>query len=360
MAETRDDLLRELGIESRRSGAENLFFLQAVAERSGMGLTDLQCITILTETGPITAGRLAEEMGLTTGAITGVVNRMERAGYVRREKDPDDGRRVVIRPVTEELERAGANLFGSTARELGALLAEYGDRDLAVLLDFTRRTNAMTERASARVRAASAGGEGRESTAPLGAVERGRLVFANGAYRLTLRAAPGLGDLYRAQFEGTAPKIEVEGGTVTIRYPKRFFGLVGSRSQPGEIALNAAVPWAIEVRGGAYQLEADLRGVELTSFVSTWGFAENELTLPQPTGPVPIRLSGGTSNVRISRPAGVEARVVVQGGVGTLTFDGRLFDALDGKARLQSPGYDGATDRYEIEISGGANGITIR
>src|SRR4051794_10874814 len=108
MRREREELLRDLELENRRSNAEGLSYLQAVAERSGMNLTDLHCINILTLAGPIAAGRLAEEMGLTTGAITGVVNRLERAGYVRREKDPADARRVVIRPVVEALERAGA------------------------------------------------------------------------------------------------------------------------------------------------------------------------------------------------------------------------------------------------------------
>lgn len=360
MTGARDELLLEMGVETRKSTAGGVFLLQAVAERSGMNLTDLQCIAILTSLGPITAGHLAEEMGLTTGAITGVVNRMELAGYVRREKDPGDGRRVVIRPVVEALERAGASFFGSTERELNVLLAEYGDRDLAVLLDFTRRANAMTEQATARIRAAPEGDEGDDFSAPLGATERGQLVFANGASQLTFRVGSSMADLYRARFEGVSPKVEAKGGIVTVRYPKRLFGLVGGRSQTGEITLNPAVPWAIEVRGGAYTIEADLGGVELTSFVSTSGFSEIDLTLPGPSGAVPIRLSGGASNVRIRRPTGVEARVSVKGGVGTLTFDGQRFDALGGKVRFQSPGYDGASDRYEIEIAGGASEITIR
>ena len=137
-----------------------VLLLQAVAQRSGMNLTDLQCINILTSTGPIDAGRLAEMMGLTTGAITGVINRMERMGYARREKDPDDGRRVVIRPVPEELERVGADVFGSfEKRALDPLVSKYDDRDLAVVLDLMRRSNAMTEREIARIRTESQGDE---------------------------------------------------------------------------------------------------------------------------------------------------------------------------------------------------------
>src|SRR5918997_765250 len=154
MTKKRVELLRELELENRRSNAEGLSYLQAVAERSGMNLTDLQCTNILTSTGPIAAGRLAEEMGLTTGAITGVVNRLERAGYVRREKDPADARRVVVRPDMEALERAGAGFLGSQERVLDALLADYDDRDLAVFLEILRKANAITREETARLRSA--------------------------------------------------------------------------------------------------------------------------------------------------------------------------------------------------------------
>jgi len=360
MSNKREELLRELKVENRKSTAESMFLLQAVAERSGMNLTDLQSITILTSTGPISAGRLAEEMGLTTGSVTGVIDRMERAGYVRREKDPNDGRRVIVRPVSEKLERAGAGFFASQGRVLGELMSEYDDRYLAVFLDLMRKSNAMTREETARIRAASRGGEGGEFSAPLGSAQRGRVVFANGASHLTLRAASGMDDLYRARFEGAAPKAKVEAGTVTFRYPRRFGGLFDWSSHPGEVTLNAAVPWAIEVRGGAYQTEADFGGLNLTSFVLKGGISELELRLPEPSGVVPVRLSGGAYKVSINRPDGVEARLKVKSGASKLTFDGQSFDAVGSNVRLQSPGHEGASDRYEIEVSGGASEISVR
>ena len=357
--ENREELLRELEEENRRSTTGAVLLLQAVAQRSGMNLTDLQCINILTSTGPIDAGRLAEMMGLTTGAITGVINRMERMGYARREKDPVDGRRVVIRPVPEELERVGADVFGSfEKRALDALVSEYDDRDLAVVLDLMRRSNAMTEREIARIRAGSQGDNDGEFATPLGSVESGRLKFANGAFRLTLRAASGMDDLYRARFDGPPPKVEVEDGTVTFRYSRRLqlFG----RSHPGEVTLNDAVPWGVEVRGGAARTQADLSGLELSSFVLKGSISDLALTLPEPSGVVPVRLSGGASKVSIRRPAGVEARLSLKGGASELSFDEQSFDALGGKVRLQSPGYDGASDRYDIEVSGGASELTVQ
>lgn len=360
MADEREALLREVEAEHRRAPAEGLALLQAVAERSGLNLTDLQCLTILAATGPLTAGRLAELMGITTGAVTGVVNRIERAGYVRREKDPDDGRRVVVSPIPEELARARAGLFDPRERGLGALLAAYDDRDLAVALDVLRKSNALTREETARIRATSEGGEGGEFSAPLGAAEQGRLVFANGAYRLALRAASGMDDLYRARFGGPAPKVEVAGGTVTFRFPRRLGGLLDRRGQPGEVTLNAAVPWAIEVRGGAYRVEANLGGLTLTSLVLTRGVSDVDLALPEPSGAVPIVLAGSANKVGIRRPAGVRARLSVRGTVSKLTFDEQSFDVMGGQVRLQSPGYETAADRYEIEITGSANDITIR
>lgn len=361
MSKKREELLRELEEESRKSTLDGVYFLQAVAERSGMNLTDLQCLAILTSTGPITAGRLAEEMRLTTGSVTGVVDRMERAGYVRREKDPEDGRRVVVRPVMEKLERAGAGFFGSQERVLDKLLSEYDDRDLEIILDFMRKTTVFTREEIARIRAASEGGEGGEFSVSLGSVRSGRVVFANGAARLTLRSASGMDDLYRARFEGPLPKVEVADGIVTFRYPRRLGVLFEWRNRSGgEVTLNAAVPWEVEVRGGAYKVEADLSGLKLTSFVLTRGFSNVNLTLPEPSGVVPVRLSGGASKVNIRRPAGVEAHLSMKGGASKLTFDGQSFDAVGGTLRLQSPGHREASDRYEIEVSGGASEITIR
>ena len=356
----REELIRELEVESLRGTMGAVLLLQAVTRRSGMNLTDLQAINILTSTGPLDAGRLAEMMGITTGAVTGVINRMERMGYARREKDPDDGRRVVIQPVPEELERVGADVFGSHERRaLEALVSDYDERDLALFLDLMRRSNNMTEEEIDRIWASSEGAEEGVFATSLNSVKSGRLVFANGASRLTLRAGSRMDDLYQARFEGTPPKIKVRDGTMTFRRSRRF-QLFDPRRHAEEVTLNAAVPWEIEVRGGAARTEADLRGLELTSFVLKGGISDLTLTLPEPSGVVPIRLSGGAAKAGIRRPAGVEARLSVNGGVSKLTFDEQSFDALGGKVRLQSPGYDEASDRYEIEVSGGASELTVR
>ena len=128
------------------------------------------------------------------------------------------------------------------------LINSYDDQALAILLDFARKTDALTREETARIRGASEGVSGDGLVAPLGSTTSGRLVFTNGAYRIAIRADPGIDDLYQARFESPAPTFTVQRGR-SVRYPKRFE--LFSRPQPGEISLNASVPWSIEVRGGA-------------------------------------------------------------------------------------------------------------
>ena len=124
----------------------------AVADRVGMNATDLEALDLLTMHGPMPAGRLAELTGLTSGAITGLVDRLERAGYARRERDPGDRRRIFVSSIPERL-REIAPLYESMAGATAELLARYDDEELALLLDFATRANAMTLEEIARLRA---------------------------------------------------------------------------------------------------------------------------------------------------------------------------------------------------------------
>src|SRR5262245_22826573 len=101
-------------------------FHQAVADRLGLNPTDHKCADFLWTRGPMTAGELAELTGLTTGAITGVIDRLERGGFVRREDDPGDRRRVVVRAVPKRLRQIG-RLFEDVAARMAELSARYTD-----------------------------------------------------------------------------------------------------------------------------------------------------------------------------------------------------------------------------------------
>src|SRR5436309_13725401 len=94
--EKRDEVLVELARELRQFSGLGASFFRAAAARLGMTVTDMQVIDLLESAGPLTAGQLADLTGLTTGAITGMLNRLEEAGFVYRERDPNDGRRVIV------------------------------------------------------------------------------------------------------------------------------------------------------------------------------------------------------------------------------------------------------------------------
>lgn len=116
-----------------------------IAERLGINVTDLTCLGFVLGAGEeaLTAGRLAELAGLTTGAVTGVVNRLESAGYARRVADPRDRRRVRIVPEEKSAARI-ATAYEPTYRRLTELFESYGPDELAAISDwFTRAADAM-------------------------------------------------------------------------------------------------------------------------------------------------------------------------------------------------------------------------
>lgn len=137
----RAQLLADLNDEFRQLSTATILFHQAIADRLGMNVTDHKCADILLRTGPITAGELARRTGLTTGAITGVIDRLEKAGFVRRAKDPGDRRRVIIEPLPRRIEREIGPLFESMARAMAELCAGYTIQELAVIRDFTARAH---------------------------------------------------------------------------------------------------------------------------------------------------------------------------------------------------------------------------
>jgi DNA-binding MarR family transcriptional regulator len=148
----RAELLAALNDEFRQLSTATILFHQAIADSLGMNVTDHKCADVLSRTGPITAGELARRTGLTTGAITGVIDRLEKAGFVRRAKDPDDRRRVVIEPIVERMERVIGPLFASMARSAGELCARYSTEELAVIRDFTMRAREMADEETRKLR----------------------------------------------------------------------------------------------------------------------------------------------------------------------------------------------------------------
>src|SRR5258708_12231014 len=128
-------LMQELEHAVRRSSALGVIFGQTVASRAGISGSDLECLDFLNLEGRVTAGRLAEVTGLTTGAITGVVDRLEEAGLVRRERDPDDRRKVFIATVPENIAKGG-RFYEHMQRGMQKLWEAYSDAELRFLFKF--------------------------------------------------------------------------------------------------------------------------------------------------------------------------------------------------------------------------------
>jgi len=128
-------LMQELEHAVRRSSALGVIFGQTVASRVGISSSDLECLDFLNLEGRVTAGRLAELTGLTTGAITGVVDRLEKARLVRRERDDNDRRKVFIAPVPENIAKVG-KFYEHMQRAMLKQWDSHSDAELRLLLRF--------------------------------------------------------------------------------------------------------------------------------------------------------------------------------------------------------------------------------
>ncbi len=362
---------------SRAVNPHAIVLYEAIAERLALNATDLLGLQLIASEGETTPGHLADVAGITTGAITGVLDRLERAGLVVRQAHPGDRRRVVVRLAPDRLEELIA-VVEPLARSGEELLAAYPPAERAAITDYLGRVGDTHLDATARLRAATRGGFVKDTyTAPLAGATRGRLVFATGGPRLSMNVAPfgprasariilessasrltfdgpaAPDHLISAQFTGPLPDCRTADGVVTVRYRRSPFS--GRRAR---VRLNAAIPWTIVVSGGITDLagapQAPLNGLEVTG-----GANHIHLDLPAPVGTAGVRVTGVVSSASLRRPSGTPVRLRLAGGVSHLRFDGRSVEQVSGQREYEAGDFAGTPDRYEIEILDGAGDVRV-
>jgi DNA-binding MarR family transcriptional regulator len=373
-SEASDELL------GRTLTAQAIAYYEALAERLGLNATDLRALELVISVPQVTPGRLAELTGLTTGAVTGILDRLEKAGIVLREADPNDRRRVIVRLRPGRAEQL-ANALQPLGHATEALLARYAPAERAAIRDYLTRASDAVAQETARLRAASRGGfVGDTYSAPLAGATRGRLIFVSGAPRISMNAAPfgpsasariimetsasrlrfdgpaSPDELIRASFTGPAPDVRAADGIVTVRYRRRP---LDTNSRAAAVELNPSIPWTVELEGGITDLTGGLDGVLLARLELQGGANHIKLDLPAPAGTVAIRISGVASSVVFRRPPEVPVALNVRGGISHLRFDTQRLNQVSGEQRFASTTFEASPNRYEIEVLGGASDVKI-
>jgi DNA-binding MarR family transcriptional regulator len=141
-------MFAELIDEVRRSQSATDRFDQAVADTLGVNRTDMRCLDLLEREGPVTAGRLAEATGITSGAMTTVIDRLERTGYAQRVSDPADRRRVLVQ-LTPQAHTIAERFYSEHMAQSRLLFGRYTTAQMELLLQFVRGGREFNEQQAA-------------------------------------------------------------------------------------------------------------------------------------------------------------------------------------------------------------------
>ena len=137
----RKQLTQELNKQIRILTGTSVIFSKVIADKAGQHSTDLECLDFLQLNGPSTAGKLAEMTGLTTGAVTAMIDRLEKAGYVHRKRDKNDRRKVFVVPNVTKIGTEIAPYSKSMGVALDTLSKEFSEVELEIILRFLTKAN---------------------------------------------------------------------------------------------------------------------------------------------------------------------------------------------------------------------------
>ena len=134
----RSEMVKNITTLLREQSTQVVLFHAVAAEQFGLNATDLKALHVIIKSGKMSAGQLAETTRLTTGAVTGVIDRLEKARFVRRVLDTNDRRRIFVELLPNTKERM-APVFAPIQKQTKAFLEKYSDAELAVIADFVEQ-----------------------------------------------------------------------------------------------------------------------------------------------------------------------------------------------------------------------------
>lgn len=147
------ELFEELSEAMQRAGTLTVLHTNAVAHRIGLSATEFESMDIISRNQPITAGQLAVHCGLTTGAVTGILDRLEKGGFVRRERDSADRRRIFIIPIENKARSKKVREFYRPMTEaFECFVEDYPEDKVRFLIEMQKLANSMTEKAIEELR----------------------------------------------------------------------------------------------------------------------------------------------------------------------------------------------------------------
>jgi DNA-binding MarR family transcriptional regulator len=357
----RAQLLEAFNHQTQLYTAAIVMFEQAAADQLALNIADLHCANVLRLHGPMTAGQLASHTSLTTGAVTAMIDRLVRVGFVRRTSDPHDRRRVIVEADGTAMEREIGVLYTSLAHATEAMIMRYSDEELTLLVDQLARSGSLTLDEAVKLRHPAASGDYGETkksqriTVSRGTAAAGKLMTTLGATRLTITGDPTQPDLLRAQFGARVPTVLAEDGVVTLSYPHTRFN---RSSNTAELTLNGGIKWQLNLVTSSAPCTADLRHVAISALDLTAKASNIEITLPQAVASVTVRIAGNANNVVLRCAVATALQVRLGRSESSLIVDGEDMSAA-AQTFYRTPGYEEATDRYVIEVTARLTAVTI-
>jgi DNA-binding MarR family transcriptional regulator len=335
----------------RQIGLRYGLYQQALADAVDMHPTDIAAVLAIEAAGSLTPGDLADALGLTSGAVTGVVDRLISVGAVQRTADPQDRRRVLISSAGDT---SDAVVF--SARLADELASRLGKSDPQEAL---RVLEAVQDALATQISALR--GESREVgaldeltvSAPTGGVTRARLEISPSTAAIVIDTLAARGDLFRAQFTRDRPSVSVSEGSVVMRFASRAL-----EGRLAAISLASSPSWSLRIRGGHAKVRANLSEIALRRLTLMRGRNDVDVALPKATRQTPVRVNGGQGQINLRIPDSAPVQIVSRGdGNVVIVKDKRIVTTSE--HRWATSDFDEERPGYSVWLLGGTNKLTV-